>query len=265
MTETWDPESKCRTDSRVRCQNQDSRTGLTFKLLKLLSKPTSCSLMVFSPFAERCLIQPLGHGEAKRVGDSDHLHLHQQHEQRAPVFRCFQHPSDSKIQKKTYDTRENSHFEPKNGGLQGDVPFETGDFQVPCQFSRVYHPRNRGPFPKFNAAGCPEVTKVGVLLISGWAWRPKNPPLLPQAPLEFLVARLPLSTLSIKNSCEQIQSSSSPCQRVYPLEIANTLRLILQNGGSATMFTKCAKSKTEQGDYHCSGKTKEIGKLKLWT
>ena len=28
--------------------------------------------------------------------------------------------------------------EPKNEGLENDIPFQTGDFQVPCKFSRVY-------------------------------------------------------------------------------------------------------------------------------
>ena len=28
--------------------------------------------------------------------------------------------------------------EPKNNGLENDIPFQTGDFQVPCKYSRVY-------------------------------------------------------------------------------------------------------------------------------
>ena len=30
------------------------------------------------------------------------------------------------------DTPPKTNMEPKNGGLEDDLPFQTGDFQVPC-------------------------------------------------------------------------------------------------------------------------------------
>ena len=36
--------------------------------------------------------------------------------------------------KKGTDTPPKTSMEPKNGVLEDDVPFERGDFQVPCQF-----------------------------------------------------------------------------------------------------------------------------------
>ena len=34
-------------------------------------------------------------------------------------------------------TPPKTNMEPKNGGLEDDFPFQTGDFQVPCKFSGV--------------------------------------------------------------------------------------------------------------------------------
>ena len=50
------------------------------------------------------------------------------------VFGFFS--SDWKINPSP-DTPLKINMEPKNGGLEDDFPFQTGDFQVPCYFSRV--------------------------------------------------------------------------------------------------------------------------------
>ena len=265
MTETWDPESKCRTDSRVRCHNQDSRTGLTFKLLKLLSNPQVAAWWCFLrlrrgvSFSHLVMVKQKGSVIPTISISTSSMN------NGPPFFDVFNIPPILRFPKKHMTPWKIHMLNLKMEVCKVIFLLKQEIFRFHVNFPGCTIQETGGPFQNSMLLVVPKFTKVGVLLISGWAWRPKNPPLLPQAPLEFLVARLPLSTLSIKNSCEQIQSSSSPCQRVYPLEIANTQRLILQNGGSATMFTKCVKSKTEQGDYHCSGKTKEIGKLKLWT
>ena len=43
------------------------------------------------------------------------------------------------------------NMEPKNGGLEDDIPFQRLDFQVPCKFSGVLNPTILGTGNPFTA------------------------------------------------------------------------------------------------------------------